>query len=192
MADATITKNIGNVNCYSTLTWTYYTEFQTWVNTGRTTGSNTVTVDLSAIPADAEIINATYNSSYYETLAGTGYQTIRKPNGDMWDYANSAKLKQWLVAGNRTVKIMYSYTPNEQAPRGGSAGVTSAYRQYRGVALSVVYEAGNKTWLLHYGSGDEWKPVVARGGKDGEWKPVYAYMGVNGGWTLCEKTDIGD
>lgn len=196
MAEATITKTIGDGtrNCYATLSWTQLgAEYDyMWINSGRTTGSNTGTADFSVIPADAVIISATYNSNYTESLSGSGYQTIRKANGDMWDYANSANLKRWLTAGNRTVKIMYSYTPNEQAPRGASAGpgATSAYRTYRNISMTVKYEAGTKTWLLHYGIGNDWEQVEAYVCEEGTYKPVKAYYGTNGGWVLCENHDI--
>ena len=196
MARETINKGAYERSCWSTLSWTSYeTPYgQTyWRNTSNTTGSNTIdNVDFSAIPSDAEIISATYSSSITaEILPGQGWQTLRKANGDYYADANSANLKRWFVAGGRKVNLLYSYRPDTQPDQVGSPGRTSAWRTYK-VSMSVVYEAGNKTWLLHYGSGDEWKPVVARGGEDGEWKLVEAYYGQNGTWTKLEKIDVGD
>ena len=193
MAEATITKTVSDRSCSSTVSWTQLSaEYDNiWIDSGRTTGSTSSTTDLSVIPADATIISATYNSNYTETISGTGYQTIRN-GSQMYDYANNASLKRWLQAGNRQVVIMYSYTPNQQAPRGASAGpgVINPYRVYRNISMTVKYEAGTKTWLLHYGIGDDWEQVEAYVCEEGVYKPVKAYYGTNGGWVLCENHDI--
>ena len=191
MAEATITKTIGDGtrNCYSTLTWTSVNA--SWVNTARSTGSNTGSVDFSVIPTDATIISATYSAEYSETLTGVGYQTIRD-GSQMWDYANSTTLTRWLREGHRTVSIMYSYTPNKQADRTlqQGPGPTSASRTYRHISMTVKYEAGTKTWLLHYGIGNDWQEVEAYVCEEGSYKPVKAYYGTGGNWVLCENHEI--
>lgn len=194
MAQTTKTYNYGTFNCYSNITWDdVWTsdDKHIYIPISSTWGSQSQTLDFSIIPADAAIISATYNSTYYESVSGEGSQSIRNNNGDFLYYANSANFKTWLSAGNRNGKLWFTYraTPSQ---REGSAGPSSGYRQYRNVSLTVVFESGTKTWRLHYGIGGSWVEVEAYGAKNGAYVPTLAYYGMNNQWKKLDNVDIGD
>lgn len=193
MSTYTVKKNEGSITLNSTLSWevdTSETPF-VWYNTSNTTGSQYHTCDLSVIPPEATILNATYKHSYSASLSGAAYATIRTANNSNYGDCNSTNLKKWLVAGNRTVRVLYSYRPNKQDDVIGSGSrPTSAYAVYSNITFEVEYEANLMTWKLHYGIDGQWIEVEARGGTEGSYKAVYAYYGENNQWELCKRADV--
>ena len=149
------------------------------------------TLDVSAIPDGAEIQSVSYTRPDITTTYG-GSPNEYFYNGS-WTGITNAKLKAWLVAGNRSIRLRYNYKCPQYTATGWYSQAPAIYSStciIENIKIKVTYEGGGETtWILHYGIGGVWVEVEAYGAEEGTYKHTKAYYGIDNAWKELEKSN---